>query len=173
MPANWGRWGDEDERGALNLLTPEAILAALRVARRGEVYQLGQPIQAAGQPRSPAGIGHQIVPPIHLFVRDGLDLAAEPADGTRLHARLLRTSVHGATTHIDALGHGVHENRLYNGFDAGSSTSRGMARCGIDKIGPIHDVARYGLSIVCLICSLKRRDLSPTLAMRRARRDHC
>ena len=23
--SNWGRWGDDDERGALNLLTPEVI----------------------------------------------------------------------------------------------------------------------------------------------------
>lgn len=139
MPGNWGRWGPEDERGALNLLTPEAVIEALGVPRRGQVYQLGQPIQASGQPRSPGGIGHQIVPPIHLWVRDGLDIEAEPADpgSTAFTLDFFATSVHGATTHIDALGHGVHDNRLYNGFDASSSTSRGMAHCGIDKTGPI------------------------------------
>ena len=25
---NWGRWGDDDERGSLNLLTPEVVKAA-------------------------------------------------------------------------------------------------------------------------------------------------
>lgn len=28
---NWGRWGDDDERGALNLLTPELLRAAAAV----------------------------------------------------------------------------------------------------------------------------------------------
>ena len=31
MTGNWGRWGDDDERGTLNLLTPEAVLAATHV----------------------------------------------------------------------------------------------------------------------------------------------
>jgi kynurenine formamidase len=139
VPGNWGRWGADDERGALNLLTPAAVLRALSVPRRGQVYQLGQPIQATGQPRSPGGIGHQIVPPIHLWVRDGLDLAAGPADASSTGFTLdfFATSVHGATTHIDAIGHAVHDNRFYNGFDASTSTSRGMTRCSIDKIGPI------------------------------------
>ena len=30
---NWGRWGDDDERGTLNLITPEAVLAATRVVK--------------------------------------------------------------------------------------------------------------------------------------------
>ena len=36
-PNNWGRWGKEDERGALNLLTPEVVLAATRVCKTGVV----------------------------------------------------------------------------------------------------------------------------------------
>ena len=47
-PNNWGRWGKEDERGALNLLTPEVVLAATRVCKTGVVYNLGLPIQMQG-----------------------------------------------------------------------------------------------------------------------------
>jgi kynurenine formamidase len=139
MPGNWGRWGTDDERGVTNLLTPAAVLAALHVPRSGRLYQLGQPIQATGQPRSPGGIGHQIVPPIHLWVRDGLDLEADALDSgtTGFTLDFFATSVHGATTHIDAIGHAVHDGRLYNGFDATTSSSRGLTRCGIDKIGPV------------------------------------
>ena len=34
--SNWGRWGDDDERGTVNLITPECIVAATRLVRRGE-----------------------------------------------------------------------------------------------------------------------------------------
>jgi len=41
---NWGRWGDDDERGALNLITPDAVLTATRVCKTGKVYNLGLPV---------------------------------------------------------------------------------------------------------------------------------
>ena len=47
---NWGRWGDDDERGALNLLTPEVVLRAAQACRTGKVYNLGLPVQRAGVP---------------------------------------------------------------------------------------------------------------------------
>ena len=37
---NWGRWGDDDERGSLNLLTPERVLAATRACTTGKVYSV-------------------------------------------------------------------------------------------------------------------------------------
>jgi kynurenine formamidase len=32
---NWGRWGLDDEKGALNLITPERVAAAARLVRSG------------------------------------------------------------------------------------------------------------------------------------------
>ena len=46
---NWGRWGDDDERGSLNLLTPERVLAATHVCTTGKVYSLSLPIQQRGR----------------------------------------------------------------------------------------------------------------------------
>jgi hypothetical protein len=40
-PSNWGRWGAEDERGTLNLLTPELVRAAAGLVKTGRVYSLG------------------------------------------------------------------------------------------------------------------------------------
>ena len=34
---NWGRWGKEDERGALNYITPEKRAAAAKLAKAGEI----------------------------------------------------------------------------------------------------------------------------------------
>src|SRR5438309_1216611 len=52
---NWGRWGPDDERGTLNYITPEAIVEAARLVRRGAVFSLAIPFDAKGpqidQPR--------------------------------------------------------------------------------------------------------------------------
>jgi hypothetical protein len=37
----WGRWGPDDERGALNLLTPERVAAATRLVRTGTTVSCG------------------------------------------------------------------------------------------------------------------------------------
>ncbi len=35
--SNWGRWGKEDERGALNFITNQKRVAAARLVKSGEV----------------------------------------------------------------------------------------------------------------------------------------
>ena len=50
---NWGRWGDDDERGSLNLLSPEVVLAATKVCKTGKVYNLGLPVARDGTPVFP------------------------------------------------------------------------------------------------------------------------
>ena len=42
--SNWGRWGEADERGALNLLTAERVAAAARLVRSGETVTLSRPL---------------------------------------------------------------------------------------------------------------------------------
>ncbi|SHN48177.1 hypothetical protein [Cryptosporangium aurantiacum] len=49
-PHNWGRWGDDDERGALNVLGPEQVLRAAAAVTTGQAYSLGIPIQQRDVP---------------------------------------------------------------------------------------------------------------------------
>jgi hypothetical protein len=35
---NWGRWGKDDQRGAVNLITPEKRVAAARLVRSGRAF---------------------------------------------------------------------------------------------------------------------------------------
>ena len=37
----WGRWGPDDERGALNLIDSDAVRAAVKLVRSGKVFSLG------------------------------------------------------------------------------------------------------------------------------------
>jgi kynurenine formamidase len=77
-------------------------------------------------------------PPVHFLSRDGGDYAAglpeRPGFGFADDSILL--ACHGAT-HIDALAHVWQDGRMYGGFSSSEVTSRGAARCGIDKAGPI------------------------------------
>jgi hypothetical protein len=43
-PKNWGRWGADDEIGALNFLTQEEVLRGAKAIRSGKVFMLGVPL---------------------------------------------------------------------------------------------------------------------------------
>jgi kynurenine formamidase len=133
---NWGRWGAEDEAGALNLLTPEVALEAMRSVRTGKVYALGSPIQRDGIPK----VAYR-PDPFRLTLLSQTDARAMAAYGAKEGQGsvedVLSFGSH-AVTHIDALSHIFSENRIYNGFSVDEASSLGGAgRCGIEKAGPI------------------------------------
>src|SRR5256885_4829818 len=123
---NWGRWGDDDERGTLNLLTPEAVLAATRVCRTGKVYSLALPIQRDGVP-----IFDYRGAPQRLSLRSNTDLdeyrAFGAASGVGANEDVLVLASH-SITHMDALSHVYADGRMYNDFGAGEFTTADGAR---------------------------------------------
>src|SRR3979411_477046 len=62
--SNWGRWGADDERGTLNLITPEHRLKAASLVREGVTVSCAHPVNTVGdlENRSPA---------MHFMVRAG------------------------------------------------------------------------------------------------------
>lgn len=130
---NWGRWGADDERGALNLIDESVVLAALRLPTEGRVLSLAIPVQRTDVP-----VAASRNPPSHLMSSSGSDYAA----GKRARANSQRTdsylnlSTHG-TTHIDALSHLWYDDKMYNGFSGNEVRTDGARKCGIDKIGPV------------------------------------
>jgi kynurenine formamidase len=48
--AAWGLWGDDDEFGTLNLLTPERIVQAARLVRTGRTYGLNWDLELPSPP---------------------------------------------------------------------------------------------------------------------------
>ncbi|MEA2682330.1 MAG: hypothetical protein QOK05_658 [Chloroflexota bacterium] len=129
---NWNRWGPLDELGAANLLTPDHVLGSLRTAAtRGQVYPLAQPLQQDAAPHAGRGVT------IHLMEQQAADYqhgSATPYGDARVASDYLFMRVHGAGTHIDALGHVWSGDTLYNGHPAGGSSSRGLDRCAIDRL---------------------------------------
>jgi kynurenine formamidase len=134
MTGNWGRWGDDDERGALNLITPERVLAATRACRTGKVYSLSLPIQHDSAPT----FGHRPAPWRYSLTSasDGdwmAGLGGAPGMGSNQDVSVLPS--HGIT-HMDALSHVFTEEGIYNGFPRDEfSTMGGAAHCDIRATG--------------------------------------
>jgi kynurenine formamidase len=132
MPG-WGRWGPEDELGALNLLGPAEVRRGLDAVREGTVLSLAAPIVS--------GRGFGVVgrpAPAHYMTRDGGDYAAGLTEraGFGFADDVVTLATHGAT-HVDALAHVWRDGQMYNGIAADTVTSRGAARLGIEKMRPI------------------------------------
>ncbi|HWC29912.1 MAG TPA: cyclase family protein, partial [Dehalococcoidia bacterium] len=41
--SNWGRWGKDDQIGAMNLITPEKRLEATALVKKGRTVSLSRP----------------------------------------------------------------------------------------------------------------------------------
>jgi kynurenine formamidase len=129
--SNWGRWGPEDELGALNFITPERILAATALPRRGEVISCGLNFDHKG-PQTGAGGRHN---PIHVMLQDGGDVLAGAQDGIPGGFRYADDSVTmplQCGTQWDALAHVFYDGKMYNDRDIALVTSRGAQKNGIE-----------------------------------------
>ncbi|MFG1702201.1 cyclase family protein [Nonomuraea sp. M3C6] len=153
-PNNWGRFGLDDQRGTLNLLTPAVVLDALRSATTGEVLSLAMPIRGATSSPAPTTVPHLPGRPLpqHFMSVDGGDYAAGArpiGEGLRVADDALVVTHHGTTTHMDALCHMWSGDELYNGHPAARVRSYGATRCGIEHVGGVvargvlFDVARH------------------------------
>jgi kynurenine formamidase len=127
--SNWGRWGDDDEIGTLNLVTADVVRRAVGCVRRGAVFPLGIPLSADG-PQTGAIEGR--VNPERSMIAVNAALTDDP-DGVRTSDDVDTMGLQAAT-HWDSLAHVSYGGRLYNGFPASSVTDDGASRCGIDKI---------------------------------------
>lgn len=138
----WGWvWGDDDEVGALNELSPELTQKALRLAR-GRVYDLGlaydrSSYKFAGHARgeistyrSPEGLFEE---------RDRPEIGTGNSSRTS-YASCLNSFSDNVATQIDGLAHIYQgrDNHAYNRFRAADIVGdRGVLKCGVETIPPI------------------------------------
>lgn len=135
--SNWGRWGEDDELGTLNLLTPEKVLEGRSCIRKGRVISLAVPFDDKG----PQTGGWGRFNPIHLMMRDGNDAITGTTvrdfyggkDGyVRGNDDLIIMPLQ-CGTQWDALAHMVFEGKIYNGYDATQVSSIGALKNDISK----------------------------------------
>ena len=49
---NWGRWGPEDQLGTLNFVTPQDIVKAAALVKKGRAFALGLDFNSNGPQRT-------------------------------------------------------------------------------------------------------------------------
>jgi kynurenine formamidase len=130
--SNWGRWGQDDERGTLNLITPAHRVRAAGLVRDGVSVSCAHPINTVGDSENSS-------PAMHFMVRAG-----DVADGKQVTsiADHLAVSPHGVShSHLDALCHFFWRGQTYNGRPITVVTSMG-ARANAITIGQEGIVSR-------------------------------
>lgn len=132
-PHNWGRWGDDDERGTANLITPQRVRAAAGLVQTGRTISCAVPLDATG-PTYPTRPGI-----VHLFRRSGADYLADPdlaqrTGGFQGSDDVIVMPLQGSTQ-WDALSHVFAQDTMYNGFWSGTvRAADGAGRCSIHQL---------------------------------------
>ncbi|MBZ0298824.1 MAG: cyclase family protein [Anaerolineae bacterium] len=136
--SNWGRWGTDDQRGSLNLLTADKVRQAAALVKTGKVYSLSMPLETNG-PQWPMRHKTWKVT-THRSV-------GTPAPGSADDVVIMHSH---SGTHMDALCHYWYGDHIYNGFAAPEAiTSQGITRNAIDNVpalvgrGVLLDVAGW------------------------------
>ncbi|MBZ5607668.1 MAG: cyclase family protein [Acidobacteriia bacterium] len=137
----WGWiWGAEDEIGALNAITPQTVLEALRLIRHGKTADLGLVVDRSSF-RWP---GHAATEVMSYRTPSGERAAGDDVPGsndTRWHSAVVFTCDH-IGTHLDGLAHITvgkgADTHWYNGFqEPRFGGDFGVMRAGADKFPPI------------------------------------
>jgi hypothetical protein len=130
--SNWGRWGEDDERGTVNLVTPEKTKEALHLVKDGVVTSLAR---FASLEKT---IDNFTFGPTKHEMWYGV--AGPPKPGqTRGALDTISYGLHdGTNSHLDALCHYtlLRDGKVvvYNGHP--SATEKGCSKNAIDRMGP-------------------------------------
>ena len=105
---NWGRWGPDDERGALNLITDAKRAAAAALVTDGFAVSCARSLPVTPAANNPN-------PVWHAMIRGG---DTQESTGVGSSADYFAIASHGwATTHLDALCHFFTDGKMFNGYD--------------------------------------------------------
>jgi kynurenine formamidase len=129
---NWGRWGPDDERGTLNLITSQAIHNAAALVQTGERISLALPMSEAGPQ---LGFVKGRTNPIRTTIARH-ELLGKDQAGVRFNDDAVSMGVQSAT-HWDALSHVSYDGRMYNGFPTSIIDDDGATKLGAENLGAI------------------------------------
>ena len=107
--SNWGRWGKDDQMGAVNLITPAKRKQALSAVKEGVSVSMARKAEmepALDNPR----------PITHVMGSRGANPASPPSDIGGA-SDTFTISYHGLVhTHMDAFCHRSYKGKMYNGM---------------------------------------------------------
>ncbi len=120
--SNWGRWGEADELGTLNLITPELRIAAAKLVRSGETVSMSLNLNKQADALNANPFEHE--------------LSRSEFAGHQVAGDKYSVEYHGfAHSHMDGLPHFAHKGFFYNGVPYTSAGPHGAQRLGIHNAG--------------------------------------
>jgi kynurenine formamidase len=150
--STWGDWGDDDELGRINLLTPDKVLQGVREVEGGISFCLSLPLDFPGgtalnQRRHPPALAPtedmngvpSVFYNVHMSEMEDwgdpkyVDVWADDVVTLSLQYSTQWDSLAHVGAEFDADGDGVEEGVYYNGY-----------RAGVDLVGPHDDAAGDG-----------------------------
>lgn len=119
--SNWGRWGEDDQLGTLNLITDEKRRDAARLVRDGVSVSLARELNTERDTVNANPFEHA--------------LAVSEFGGHAVAGDVYSVQYHGfAHSHIDGLPHFAHQGRLYNGFSVSGLKADGAEQLGVHNM---------------------------------------
>ncbi len=120
--SNWGRWGKDDQLGALNLITAEKRRQAAKLVEKGISVSM------ARIPETKEAVDNAS-PFLQSMLKSGADLESQWAMDN------YSVSYHGVShTHMDSLCHLFHNGKMYNGFARELVTAKGAKKLSIHNV---------------------------------------
>ena len=133
--SNAGRWGKDDQLGALNLVTPLKRQQAMALAKTGTVVSLERRVALVPKPDETKADGkpHGIA---FYEIRFKTFPADDPRGNPGFSSDVQEFHVHGGMTHLDALCHESINGTLYNAFPLKETVSEetGCTKLGLDNL---------------------------------------
>jgi kynurenine formamidase len=119
-------WGPDDQRGAMNRITPAKTLEAAQLVKQGKIYSLGR-VYEEGIPLFPGRLFKLSIPHPDAPVGDNQVTA---------HDELITANLGQVGTQFDGLGHVGIGDTFYNGHDRRDfATPHGLTKLGIENVG--------------------------------------
>jgi kynurenine formamidase len=117
--SNWGRWGKDDQMGAVNLITPAKRKQALATVKEGVSISMARTADLEPAVDNPQPI-------VRKMTRIGAGQSTTGPGGT---GDTFSISYHGYIhTHMDTLCHFLYNGQMYNGYSQDEVTENGAAK---------------------------------------------
>ena len=119
--SNWGRWGETDQKGTVNLITPETRIRAARLVQSGNSVSMAHEVLEERTADNFSPYEHRMT---------SIGSSPGPWSGD-----FIGVSYHGyAHSHLDALCHRFQFGTMYNGYSEDEVTEEGCAQLSIQAM---------------------------------------
>ena len=120
--SNWGRWGEDDQLGTLNLITEKKRRKAAALVKKGISVSMALDLNKTGDALNANPFIHE--------------LYSGEFGGHQVAGDRYEVDYHGfAHSHMDGLPHFAHKGYFYNGVPYSSARPNGAERLGIHNAG--------------------------------------